>query len=496
MELWKNPPGVDPSLHLPSENEFIPVNFSVHADSLPSDFAGTAYPRCILDEPLMKFWYKVDETFKLPRANTYFRITLKGAYESVRCCLLTELFVQLLKDELNEIIYQASIAKLETSVSICGDKLELRVYGFSDKLPVLLAKVLALTKSFWPRNDRFVVMKEEMERTLRNANMKPLNHAQYLRLELLCKSFWDVDDKLQSLKEMSVADLMAFIPKLLSQLYIEGLCHGNLMEEEAISISNIFRYNFSVPPLPVEMRHKEHTLCLPLGANLVRGVRVKNKLETNSVIELYYQLEHESGVDSIKLKAFSDLFDEIVEEPLFNQLRTKEQLGYVVQCSPRMTNRVLGFCFCVQSSKYNPVYLQERIDNFVNGLEDLLNGLDSESFESFKSGLIARLLEKDPSLTYETNRFWSQIVEKRYMFDMAEKEARELRDINKGELIGWYKTYFRQPSPKCRRLALRIWGCATDFKDAEKQHHESHAVQVINDPIDFKMSSKFYPSLC
>lgn len=52
--------------------------------------------------------------------------------------------------------------------------------------------------------------------------------------------------------------------------------------------------------------------------------------------------------------------------------RTKEQLGYVVECGPRITYRVFGFCFCVQSSKYNPVYLQGRIDRFVNGLEDLL----------------------------------------------------------------------------------------------------------------------------
>lgn len=41
--------------------------------------------------------------------------------------------------------------------------------------------------------------------------------------------------------------------------------------------------------------------------------------------------------------------------------------------------------------------------------------LDDGSFESFKSGLIAKLLEKDPSLSYETNRFWNQIVDKRYI---------------------------------------------------------------------------------
>lgn len=66
---------------------------------------------------------------------------------------------------------------------------------------------------------------------------------------------------------------------------------------------------------------------------------------------------------------------------LFNlEYRTKEQLGYVVECSPRVTYRVYGFCFCIQSSKYSPVYLQERTDNFINSLADLLVSVESTIF--------------------------------------------------------------------------------------------------------------------
>lgn len=39
-------------------------------------------------------------------------------------------------------------------------------------------------------------------------------------------------------------------------------------------------------PLPIEMRHKEQVICLPSGANFVRDVCVKNKSETNSVVEV------------------------------------------------------------------------------------------------------------------------------------------------------------------------------------------------------------------
>ncbi|KAG4155994.1 hypothetical protein ERO13_D03G145400v2 [Gossypium hirsutum] len=321
MELWEDPPDIDVSLHLPLKNEFIPCDFSIRADTAEINSANETLPICIFDEPLMKFWYKLDRTFKLPRANTYFRINLKGAYRTLKSCLLTELYIHLLKDELNEIIYQASIAKLETSVAMSDDKLELKLYGFNDKLPVLLGKILAITNSFLPTDDRFKVIKENMERTLRNSNMKPLSHSYYLRLQILCKSFYDVDEKLSSLNDISLSDLRAFIPELRSQIYIEGLFHGNLLEKEVVDISNIFKSNFSVQPMPVTMRHREQVICFPSGANFVRDVSVKNKSETNSVLELYFQIEPEGEVEAVKLKALIDLFDEIVEEPLFNQLR-------------------------------------------------------------------------------------------------------------------------------------------------------------------------------
>lgn len=93
-------------MHLPLKNEFIPSDFSVRSDILSNDPSKVSFPRCILDEPLMKFWFKLDDTFKLPRANTYFRINLMGGYDDTKSCLMTELFILLLKDELNEIIYQ------------------------------------------------------------------------------------------------------------------------------------------------------------------------------------------------------------------------------------------------------------------------------------------------------------------------------------------------------------------------------------------------------
>ena len=49
------------------------------------------------------------------------------------------------------------MAKLETSLSVVGGNLELKLYGYNDKLAVLLSHILAASQSFSPKMDRFEV---------------------------------------------------------------------------------------------------------------------------------------------------------------------------------------------------------------------------------------------------------------------------------------------------------------------------------------------------
>ncbi|AQL06823.1 Nardilysin-like [Zea mays] len=493
IESWKNPVQVDDNLHLPRKNEFIPGDFTLRNANSPGS-SSDDNPRCIVDEPFIKLWYKMDMTFNVPRANTYFLIYVKDGYSSLENSVLIDLFANLLKDELNEVLYQAYVAKLETSTSVVASKLEIKLYGYNDKLPILLSNILSTVRSFSPKTDRFEVIKEDLERAYKNTNMKPMSHSTYLRLQVLREIFWDVDKKLELLMKLTFTDLVAFVPKILSQLHIEGLCHGNLSEDETINISKIFLNTLSAQTLPEEARHEERVICIPNGANLVRSVRVKNDLEENSVVEVYFPIEQDVGKEATRLRAITDLFSNIIEEPCFDQLRTKEQLGYTVDSSPRMTYRMLAYCFRVMSSKYSPIYLQSRIDNFIDGLSALLDELNEETFEHHRSGLIADKLEKEPSLSYQTSDYWSQIADKRYMFDMSKLEAEELKTVQKADVIAWYNTYIRSSSPKRRRLAIHVYGCNSDIAEAAKLQEQSWT--IIDDVESLKASSQFYSSLC
>lgn len=78
---------------------------------------------------------------------------------------------------------------------------------------------------------------------------------------------------------------------------------------------------------------------------------------------------------------------------------------------------------------------------------------------------------------------------------MSKREAEELKSIGKVDIVNWYKTYLQQASPKCRRIAIRVWGCNTDLKEVESRKDSCEVIKDV-DVEAFKMSCNYYPSLC
>ena len=79
IESWRNPVRLDADLHLPRKNEFIPGDFTLRNANSPR-CSSEDNPRCIVDEPFIKLWYKMDMTFNVPRANAYFLISVRDGY--------------------------------------------------------------------------------------------------------------------------------------------------------------------------------------------------------------------------------------------------------------------------------------------------------------------------------------------------------------------------------------------------------------------------------
>ena len=80
---------------------------------------------------------------------------------------------------------------------------------------------------------------------------------------------------------------------------------------------------------------------------------------------------------------------QLLYEPCFDTLRTKEQLGYSVHSGVRRTHGVLGLCVVVVSGVHGPAHLDARIEAFLASFVATLAGMPEEEFEKQRQALLA-----------------------------------------------------------------------------------------------------------
>ncbi|EDO28044.1 predicted protein, partial [Nematostella vectensis] len=103
---WKNV-SLNAALTIPKKNEFIPTDLDIR----PAPGETSQFPVLIkVVSPVTNDLFKQDVTFLLPKACMLFEITSPLAYIDPCHCNMAYIFLQLLKDSLNEYAYDAEIA--------------------------------------------------------------------------------------------------------------------------------------------------------------------------------------------------------------------------------------------------------------------------------------------------------------------------------------------------------------------------------------------------
>ena len=161
-----------------------------------------------------------------------------------------------------------------------------------------------------------------------------------------------------------------------------------------------------------------------------------NSFHKSSSIENYYQC----GLQSTEQNMLLELFCQIIDESCFYQLRTKEQLGYIVSSSVRRSNGAHGLRVCVQSDR-SPEYVDRRIEIFLHSLGDSLASMDEVEFSRHVEALATNRLEKPKKLRVRNGIYWYEILNQHYNFDRDEIEVSLLRSLSKEDIINFYNKH-------------------------------------------------------
>ncbi|CAE7219187.1 unnamed protein product, partial [Symbiodinium sp. KB8] len=480
MGLWESPPSEDSlaadaakQMRLPDRNPFLATNFElcpapaqqeasvdtwlsehgVESESSLRSIHGN-FPK--LPRPPQRpvavgagTWHLQETVLQTPRSEVWMKLSVPWpslclAAQQARLALLA----RVLSDSLNEVSYLAEQASLDLRIRDELYGLDVRVGGFHEKLPLLLHAALEELKLFgsasaWQErldSPRFLrrcsAQREELLRSLRNEYTKPGDHCADLRRSMVMASRTLATERADALEALQVTDLAAFAQELIPQLDVEVLFIGNATSEDARQL---------VAAFPAELRPKAEApahvphpparvVRVPVAEPLVWVEDSHDTGNRNVAVEMYWQLGP-VGSNEAKDAAQVELLADLIAEPLFDSLRTKQQIGYVASCGARWTHRVQGFSVWLMSSKFGPAEICRRALKFLADFQKSLEDMPEEDFAQHVCSLAAQKLEPDRTLNSMQAVAWAELQERNHVFDRSWREALALAALSRRELL-------------------------------------------------------------
>ncbi|XP_047116668.1 nardilysin-like isoform X1 [Schistocerca piceifrons] len=463
IENWKNQ---EPhtSFDLPEPNMFLPTDFEIveHDDPVPGA------PVCIRADDWTEVWYRPDDKFNKPL--TYIYCSVSSPMASISACnyVMLELFVKIFNRHVAEDLYPAEVVGMKTVITAKPRGIVIKIDGYSHKLHQLILELIARNLASYEDmlNESVCdTMLEELKKAYFNEFVKPSALNRDLRFSVLVHNYWTNLEKYTAADSVTFLKLKDFVSEMLNNLYVQVLIQGNYSEKQALDISDVL-----ISSLPCK---------IPVPGNAIRA-RVRevavgkfscavpsfNDDDTNSIVTNYYQL----GPIDLKSSCLLEIIVMLMQEPLFNILRTKKQLGYDVSCSYLDTFGMLGFCISVyfQAYKFTSTHIAEEIESFLNGFMKHLKKLKLNDFEKVRDAVIVQKQCVDLQLKDEVERNWFEIASGDFLFNRWCKEIEYLQQIQFPDVIHWFERTV--VSGSSRRLSIQVVGC----KDARKGKQGGH----------------------
>jgi len=370
-------------------------------------------------------------------------------------------------DRLEEYAYDARLAGLTYDLQILPRGIRVSFGGYNDKLQEFATSVIQTLTSpskILPRNkadlDRYL---DSLLRGLSAFDVKqPYAHASYYAyLTLQPRSFQYTNAELRSAvsKIKSSAQLESYLNCWKRAAQAEALIQGNLSENEALELIDTIDKTLSFTKLkgPEYYPPRLKTLPLPLSSSSTgRGgtqltLSDPNPSNNNAAVHVMVQSMSRTTKDQLLIEILSA----IVSEPFYNQLRTQQQLGYIVSSGIRGLEETRTIAFVVQSGKEPVSKLTKEILKYLDSIGDYLaNDVSRATFGTYVKALIDRKTEPEKQLAAETTRHWNEIASGKFLFNRTAIEVQAALDLTKDDLIKLWNTLYYNGDTKERRILI------------------------------------------
>jgi len=413
---------------LPEVNPFITKNFDV---TWTGEKVYDTTPKTIRDDGQITFNYMQDKYFLIPKAHMNIAVNCNSEnyYHDNRAYAL----VQLWMIELNEFIidygYHADLAKCQYDISRTSNGMEITVSGYSGAIPKFLDWLYKQLEAFNSHFDqkRWTDMHSNTLRNIRNSrSSEPYSLGMDLADACFIDRFVDIEYAISGFENIDWEMYKYFKPRWMKHIRIEGLLEGNVLEETGLQWCNEIVTNFDRIYKPTWMTrddmNQSRIVQLPKETNWI----IANEIELETQGNCAYLGYWEMGQGSKEFAAPGMIIENLLSSKAFEELRTQQQLGYVVWHMNRVKKDVYYGVFIIQSDVQEPNYIHARVVEFLETMKKYMAELTEEEFVKCKTSLANGLAENFKTIPQRCNTHWAQCGRQDYVWNYKDVIEQQL----------------------------------------------------------------------
>jgi insulysin len=417
---------VNSKLALSIANDFIASDFSL----IENTDHTTTIPCNIYNQANVQGWYQQDHKFLQPRADIFLKFATDIAHTNAYNSALTQLYVRLAIDKLDEETYLAQLAGFDYSLYHHPQGFSLKISGFNDKQDKFVNDILHKLRHAKFTTTTFERIKAVFIDRLRNQVQESPYQQTIKQVSVnLTQNLWSDAEILHALAQINLPDVEKFIARLYTQINILTLIHGNYSRSSADKLNAIVYQHLGTQQ---EYQNSNFTI-VKLNPGSTRFEQLTNK-HADSAVCLYWQAEQEDYTT----QGLFELLAHIIHVPLFEDLRTQQQLGYKISAFSYMLHKLPAIAFTVESDVASAAKVYQQIRAFLAHYLSQLQEISQAEFNKHKNGLLINIRAAAKNLTQQTEKYWQQLNKQQYKFDRLELLATAIENIDAQAIAKFY----------------------------------------------------------
>lgn len=206
-------------------------------------------------------------------------------------------------------------------------------------------------------------------------------------------------------------------------------------------------------------------------------------------VDLYFQL----GPDDLETRLLAEMIEYLIKEPIYAELRSKKQLGYVVQASTVTVQGIVGFVVDVTSKNFPPHEIAALVDDFLAEFYEGLKVMNIEEFHENVCALARTKLDEGRGVRTQGSRLWEAITLEpyrsppQYEWKSSSEEIEVLRSfITRKRVLSAYAQWLLPSSTQRRRVSVLVFGAGYEGSCMQELMSRAKYVSIVDSEFIYK----------